>query len=87
MADTATRSILRTQRRRAQAPHASAVLSLAGATVRRTVTGLGVRPSGTRHPAVAAAMVLPLAALLVVVFGGWDAVVTQASSVGVMLER
>ncbi|AJE86759.1 hypothetical protein SLNWT_6383 [Streptomyces albus] len=55
--------------------------------MRRTVTGLGVRPSGTRHPAVAAAMVLPLAALLVVVFGGWDAVVTQASSVGVMLER
>ncbi|MEB8336655.1 MULTISPECIES: hypothetical protein [Streptomyces] len=40
-----------------------------------------------RHPLVAAAMVLPLAALLVVVFGGWDAVVTQASSVGVMLGR
>ncbi|WP_299541609.1 hypothetical protein [uncultured Streptomyces sp.] len=44
-------------------------------------------PAGTRHPLVAAAMVLPLAALLVVVFGGWDAVVTQASSVGVMLGR
>lgn len=42
---------------------------------------------GTRHPLVAAAMVLPLAALLVVVFGGWEAVVTQASSVGVMLGR
>ncbi|MFJ7966837.1 hypothetical protein [Streptomyces sp. NPDC096324] len=42
---------------------------------------------GRRHPLVATAMVLPLAALLVVVFGGWDAVVTQASSVGVMLGR
>jgi hypothetical protein len=42
---------------------------------------------GQRHPLVATAMVLPLAALLVVVFGGWDAVVTQASSVGVMLGR
>ncbi|MER5745546.1 hypothetical protein ACFV97_09085 [Streptomyces sp. NPDC059913] len=49
---------------------------------------LAVRPAaGTRHPLVATAMVLPLAALLVVVFGGWDAVVTQASSVGVMLGR
>ncbi|MFC8174779.1 hypothetical protein ACFUJ0_29620 [Streptomyces sp. NPDC057242] len=45
------------------------------------------RPSGRRHPLVATAMVLPLAALLVVVFGGWEAVVTQASSVGVMLGR
>ncbi|MEV0848845.1 hypothetical protein AB0J21_23745 [Streptomyces sp. NPDC049954] len=43
--------------------------------------------AGTRHPLVATAMVLPLAALLVVVFGGWEAVVTQASSVGVMLGR
>ncbi|HWU09167.1 MAG TPA: hypothetical protein VN520_22760 [Streptomyces sp.] len=68
MADTATRTMIRTQGRRA---YASA----------------GVRPSGTRHPLVATAMVLPLAALLVVVFGGWDAVVTQASSVGVMLGR
>ncbi|MGW0967355.1 hypothetical protein [Streptomyces sp. NPDC002516] len=42
---------------------------------------------GRRHPLVATAMVLPLAALLVVAFGGWDAVVTQASSVGVMLGR
>ncbi|MEU2657938.1 MULTISPECIES: hypothetical protein [unclassified Streptomyces] len=45
------------------------------------------RPAGRRHPLVATAMVLPLAALLVVVFGGWEAVVTQASSVGVMLGR
>ncbi|MEV3855685.1 hypothetical protein AB0J38_15345 [Streptomyces sp. NPDC050095] len=43
--------------------------------------------TGRRHPLVATAMVLPLAALLVVLFGGWDAVVTQASSVGVMLGR
>ncbi|MFF2652393.1 hypothetical protein [Streptomyces sp. NPDC058045] len=68
MADTAVRSILRTQGRRAAA-------------------AFGPRPSGTRHPLVAAAMVLPLAALLVVAFGGWDAVVTQASSVGVMSGR
>ncbi|MFG2626022.1 hypothetical protein [Streptomyces sp. NPDC048473] len=69
MADTATRTMIRTRGRRV---HAS----------------FGSRPSsGTRHPLVATAMVLPLAALLVVVFGGWDAVVTQASSVGVMLGR
>lgn len=54
---------------------------------RKAYASFGVRRSGTRHPLVATAMVLPLAALLVVVFGGWDAVVTQASSVGVMLGR
>ncbi|MFE5487419.1 hypothetical protein [Streptomyces sp. NPDC056527] len=48
---------------------------------------ISTRPSGRRHPLVATAMVLPLATLLVVVFGGWDAVVTHASSVGVMLGR
>ncbi|MGH4030605.1 hypothetical protein ACQB60_16895 [Actinomycetota bacterium Odt1-20B] len=67
MADTAPRTMVRTQGRKTFA--------------------FGARPSGTRHPLVATAMVLPLAALLVVVFGGWDAVVTQASSVGVMLGR
>ncbi|MEE1797454.1 hypothetical protein ACIQVO_32455 [Streptomyces sp. NPDC101062] len=54
---------------------------------RKAYAAFGTRPSGTRHPLVATAMVLPLAALLVVVFGGWEAVVTQASSVGVMLGR
>ncbi|MFF2326341.1 MULTISPECIES: hypothetical protein [unclassified Streptomyces] len=55
---------------------------------RRVQAAFGSHPSsGTRHPLVATAMVLPLATLLVVVFGGWDAVVTQASSVGVMLGR
>ncbi|MGW8889148.1 hypothetical protein [Streptomyces sp. NPDC055749] len=68
MSDTAMRTTIRTQGRKAYA-------------------SFGTRPSGTRHPLVATAMVLPLAALLVVVFGGWDAVVTQASSVGVMLGR
>ncbi|MEE1736820.1 hypothetical protein [Streptomyces sp. BE147] len=68
MSDTATRTMIRTQGRRASA-------------------AFGARRSGTRHPLVATAMVLPLAALLVVVFGGWDAVVTQASSVAVMLGR
>ncbi|MGW0700771.1 hypothetical protein ACWD0A_15950 [Streptomyces sp. NPDC002867] len=60
---------------------------MADTASRKAYAGLGVRPSGTRHPLVATAMVLPLAALLVVVFGGWEAVVTQASSVGVMLGR
>ncbi|MFE7468767.1 hypothetical protein ACFU6R_32310 [Streptomyces sp. NPDC057499] len=68
MADTATRTTIRAERR-AHAPFGSRP------------------PAGPRHPLVATAMVLPLAALLVVVFGGWDAVVTQASSVGVMLGR
>ncbi|MFC4467351.1 hypothetical protein ACFPH6_22955 [Streptomyces xiangluensis] len=69
MADTASRTMIRTRGRRAN----SAVF--------------GTRRSGQRHPLVATAMVLPLATLLVVVFGGWEAVVTQASSVGVMLGR
>ncbi|TQK43381.1 hypothetical protein FBY35_4847 [Streptomyces sp. SLBN-118] len=68
MADTASRTMIRTQGRKAFA-------------------AFGGRPSGRRHPLVATAMVLPLAALLVVAFGGWDAVLTQASSVGVMLGR
>ncbi|MBT2527284.1 hypothetical protein J7E91_18095 [Streptomyces sp. ISL-99] len=68
MADTASRTMIRTQGRRAFA-------------------SFGGRPSGTRHPLVATAMVLPFAALLVLLFGGWEAVVTQASSVGVMLGR
>ncbi|MDX6356863.1 MAG: hypothetical protein QOF98_3766 [Streptomyces sp.] len=45
------------------------------------------RPAGPRHPLVAAAMVLPLAALLAYVFGGLDAVVTQASSVAGLMGR
>ncbi|KNB49810.1 hypothetical protein [Streptomyces caatingaensis] len=66
-----------------------------GRTGRRTVrerghrtTGVfGDRPSGTRHPLVALAMVLPVAAVLAVAFGGWDTVVAQASSVAGMLGR
>ncbi|MFJ2649408.1 hypothetical protein ACIO1C_22090 [Streptomyces sp. NPDC087420] len=54
---------------------------------RKAFAAFGGSQSSTRHPLVATAMVLPLAALLVVVFGGWEAVVTQASSVGVMLGR
>ncbi|MET8009686.1 hypothetical protein ABZU86_02610 [Streptomyces sp. NPDC005271] len=55
---------------------------------RRVVDAFGT-PSqgGTRHPLVAAAMVLPLALVLSITFGGWDAVVTQASSVAGMLGR
>ncbi|MEV6008503.1 hypothetical protein AB0M29_17030 [Streptomyces sp. NPDC051976] len=47
----------------------------------------GTRPTGPRHPLVAAAMVLPLAALLAYIFGGLDAVVTQASSVAGLMGR
>ncbi|MFE0187510.1 MULTISPECIES: hypothetical protein [unclassified Streptomyces] len=47
----------------------------------------GHQSSGTRHPLVAVAMVLPLAIVLAVVFGGWEAVITQASSVAGMLGR
>ncbi|MFK4147899.1 hypothetical protein [Streptomyces sp. NPDC004065] len=43
--------------------------------------------TGRRHPLVATLMALPLAALLLLVFDGWDTVATQASSVGVMLGR
>ncbi|MFF8596165.1 hypothetical protein ACF061_33005 [Streptomyces sp. NPDC015220] len=45
------------------------------------------RRTGRRHPLVATLMALPLAALLLLVFDGWDTVATQASSVGVMLGR
>ncbi|MFJ4835588.1 hypothetical protein ACIP79_37595 [Streptomyces sp. NPDC088747] len=69
MAHTASRTVIRTQGRRA------------------FTAAFGTSRQGQRHPLVATAMVLPLAALLVVVFGGWEAVVTQASSVGVMLGR
>ncbi|MFI6336653.1 hypothetical protein [Streptomyces sp. NPDC050535] len=68
MAHTASRTMIRTQGRKAY-------------------TAAFSTRQGQRHPLVATAMVLPLAALLVVVFGGWEAVVTQASSVGVMLGR
>lgn len=43
--------------------------------------------SGRRHPLVAAAMVLPLAVLLLFLFGGFEQVAAQASSVGAMMGR
>lgn len=54
---------------------------------RRLLALLGTGGSGRRHPALAAVMVVPLAVLLAVGFGGWDAVVVQASSVAVLLGR
>ncbi|KAB2971765.1 MULTISPECIES: hypothetical protein [unclassified Streptomyces] len=55
----------------------------------RTQARLLPRPrrQGRRHPLVATLMALPLAALLLLVFDGWETVATQASSVGVMLGR
>lgn len=53
----------------------------------RAVAVFGSRPSGTRHPLVAVAMVLPFAVLLAIAFGGWDQVVAQASSVAGMMGR
>lgn len=54
---------------------------------RKAVVAFGAHESGKRHPLVAAVMALPLAVLLAVVFGGWDAVVAQASSVAGLLGR
>ncbi|MEV5124857.1 hypothetical protein AB0K49_19010 [Streptomyces decoyicus] len=55
---------------------------------RRAAAALvGRQSAGPRHPLVAVAMVLPLAIVLAVVFGGWEAVMTQASSVVGMLGR
>jgi hypothetical protein len=50
-------------------------------------TARGPRRTGPRHPLVATAMVLPLAALLAYLFGGVEAVVTQASSVAGLMGR
>ncbi|MBW1604183.1 hypothetical protein JJV70_19180 [Streptomyces sp. JJ66] len=74
MADTAGRPAVRTRQR------------LTGLVSALAATG-GERPAQTRHPLVAVAMVLPLALLLAVLFGGVEAVVTQASSVAGMLGR
>ncbi|KJS55047.1 hypothetical protein [Streptomyces rubellomurinus] len=41
----------------------------------------------TRHPAVALAMALPCAVLLVMLFGGWDQMVNQASAVADLIGR
>ena len=42
----------------------------------------GRRPAGqTRHPAVALAMALPCAVLLVMLFGGWEQMASQARAV------
>ncbi len=73
MADTASRTMIRS--------HAIRVRG------RRAFAAFGDRPTGPRHPLVATAMVLPLAALLLFLFGGWEAVATQASSVGMLLGR
>ncbi|MEU4895842.1 hypothetical protein AB0B12_24200 [Streptomyces sp. NPDC044780] len=72
MADTAGRTVIRTPRRR---------------SVEAAADVFGGSRTGTRHPLVAATMVLPMAILLTITFGGWDAVVTQASSVAGMLGR
>ncbi|GAB2585961.1 hypothetical protein GCM10027168_18390 [Streptomyces capparidis] len=59
----------------------------ANRTRSRTAAAFGDSSSGTRHPLVATAMVLPLAVLMAVMFGGWEQVVTQASSVAGMMGR
>ncbi|MEU1178338.1 hypothetical protein ABZ464_11915 [Streptomyces sp. NPDC005820] len=56
-------------------------------TAPRTQFRNRTRRTGRRHPLVATLMALPLAALLLLVFDGWETVATQASSVGVMLGR
>ncbi|MFD7924104.1 hypothetical protein ACFV3R_33490 [Streptomyces sp. NPDC059740] len=54
---------------------------------RHLLSAAGRPPSGRRHPLVALAMAVPPALLLAFVFGGWDAVLTQASSVAGRLGR
>lgn len=54
---------------------------------RRVLTVLGTGGHGRRHPLLAVLMVAPPAMLFAVGFGGWDAVVVQASSVAVLLGR
>lgn len=76
MAGTAGRAVIRSQGRRPVASFGLPRIPSRGAS----------RPV-RRHPLVAAVMVLPLATLLTVVFGGWEAVVTQASSVVGLLGR
>ncbi len=62
------------------AEHAARPEAVAGA-----LAAFGAPPPERRHPLVALAMVLPLAIVLTVVFGGWDAVITHASSVAGMM--
>ena len=52
----------------------------------RTVDAFGSPRAHARHPLVAEAVLL-LVVLLTIVFGGWEVVGTQASSVGGMLGR
>lgn len=49
--------------------------------------GRSAAPSGPRHPLVAVAMVLPLAILLAVAFGGWHDFVVQASQLAELMGR
>ncbi|MFG2906571.1 hypothetical protein ACGF13_16080 [Kitasatospora sp. NPDC048286] len=41
----------------------------------------------TRHPAVALAMALPCAVLLVLLFGGWEQMASQAQAVADLIAR
>ncbi|MER5863650.1 hypothetical protein [Kitasatospora sp. NPDC002040] len=47
----------------------------------------GAAEPGTRHPAVAVAMVLPFAVALLVLFGGWDQLATQTRAVADLIGR
>jgi hypothetical protein len=85
MADKPTRP---PRRARGRWRHLPGLEPPSGGRVRGKASAPGVRRSDDRrHPLAAVAMVVPVAVLLEVAFGGWDAVVTQASSVGEMLGR
>jgi hypothetical protein len=59
-----------------------------GGPVRRRGAQATARRAGeTRHPLVAAAIALPVAVLLSVVFGGWHQLMVQAHSVAAMIGR
>ncbi|MEV4613642.1 hypothetical protein AB0K43_13720 [Kitasatospora sp. NPDC049258] len=59
-------------------------LNGAGRRHRPTASHTG---ADTRHPAVALAIAVPCAVLLLVLFGGWDQLVTQTRAVADLIGR
>lgn len=60
---------------------------LTGAARRRRPAFGQSADAGTRHPAVAIAMVLPAAILLLAFFGGWEQLATQMKAVVDLIGR
>ncbi|GAA0687417.1 hypothetical protein GCM10010193_46710 [Kitasatospora atroaurantiaca] len=60
---------------------------LGGAARRRRPSFTQAPEAGTRHPAVAVAMTLPIAILLIALFGGWEQLATQTKAVADLIGR